>query len=82
MEEKKMTLKAARISANYYTQKSAAKALGVSKDTISNWERGKSYPDAQKIAMIEKVYNIKYSNIIFLSNNYANSVKQCDTTQE
>lgn len=39
-----ITMKAARINAGY-TQKEAARLLKVSRDTVSNWERGKSYPD-------------------------------------
>lgn len=38
----KVTLKAARINAGY-TQSEAAKKLQVSKDSISNWERGVSH---------------------------------------
>lgn len=53
------------------TQKEAAEKLGVSKDTVGSWERGKSFPSVSKIPLIEKVYHIKYENIIFLPNNYA-----------
>lgn len=40
----KVTLKAARINAGL-TQAEAAQKLNVSKDSISNWERGKTFPD-------------------------------------
>lgn len=64
--ENKITLKAARINANIKTQDEAGKMLGVSGDTVGNWERGKSFPSAKYIPIIEKVYNIKYHSIIFL----------------
>ena len=62
----KVTLRAARINAGITTQQEAADKLGVSKDTISNWECGKSYPDVPNIEKIEKVYGVIYSDIIFL----------------
>lgn len=61
-----VTLKAARINAGL-TQKEAAKELNVSKDTISNWERGQSFPDVMDIKRIEKLYRVMYADIIFLS---------------
>lgn len=60
-----ITMKAARINAGY-TQKEAAKLLKVSKDTVSNWERGKSYPDVTNLRDIERVYRVKYDDLIFL----------------
>lgn len=62
----KLTLKAARVN-NKLTQKEAAEKLGVTRDTISNWERGKSFPDAIQIRDIEKLYQIAYDNIIFFT---------------
>lgn len=55
------------------SQLEAAKLIGVSKDTLSNYERGTSFPDVpiiEKIEKIEKVYDIKYDQIIFLTNIY------------
>ena len=60
-----ITMKAARINAGY-TQKEADKLLKVSKDTVSNWERGKSYPDVTNLRDIERVYRVKYDDLIFL----------------
>lgn len=61
----KVTLKAARVNAGL-TQNEAAKRIGVSKETLANWERGKSFPGTLKIPMIEKAYNARYDDIIFL----------------
>lgn len=60
----KVTLKAARINAGF-TQAEAANRLNVSKDSISNWERGKTYPDIPSLKKIEKLYGIDYKDIIF-----------------
>ena len=61
----KLTLKAARANLGV-TQKEAAELLGVTVDTIGNWERGKSYPNALQIRDIEAVYKIAYDDLIFL----------------
>ena len=61
----KITLEAARVNAGY-TQKDAAKKLGVSNKTVQNWENGRSYPSADKIAEICDLYVISYDNINFL----------------
>ncbi len=71
--ETKLTMKAARVNKNL-SQKESAKIIGVSKDTIGNWERGKSFPSAKYIPKLEKAYGIKYDNIIFLNKNNALSV--------
>lgn len=59
-----MTLRAARTNKEL-NQQEAAKKLGVSKDTIGNWEKGKTYPDVQQLKKIEELYDIEYKDIIF-----------------
>ena len=61
----KMTLKAARTNVNM-NQSEAGKAIGVSENVISNWERGISFPDALQLKRIEEVYGVGYDNLIFL----------------
>ena len=61
----KITLEAARVNAGY-TQKEAAKLLHISNKTLQNWETGKSYPSADKIAEICELYGIPYDYINFL----------------
>lgn len=62
-----ITLKAARVNKGL-TQLEAAKLLNVSKDTVGNWEKGKSYPNLKNIKEIEKVYDVSYDDLIFLPN--------------
>ncbi len=69
-----ITLKSARINKGY-GQDEAARLIGISTDTLSNYERGKTFPDVPVIKRIEKVYGIKYDDINFLTENYENIVK-------
>ncbi len=65
VKQMSITLKSARINKGL-TQVEAAKLIGVTKDTLSNYERGKSYPDVPIIKKIEQVYGVTYSEIKFL----------------
>lgn len=62
----KMSLKAARINANL-SRIDAAKKLGVSVDTLFNWENGKTFPNVPQIAKIEEIYNVQYKDISFFT---------------
>ena len=61
----KLTLKAIRINLGL-TLEQASRRIGVSKETLANYERGDTYPDVPVIMSIEKSYNITYDNINFL----------------
>lgn len=67
--DEKYTLKAIRVVRGY-TQEEAAALIGVSADTLSNYERGKSYPDIPILKRIEKVYRTTYNDLIFLVDDY------------
>ena len=69
----KITLKAARVSKGL-TQKEAAKLIGVTVDTLANYEKGKTYPDIPILKRIESVYGVEYNQLIFLPENNALSV--------
>jgi transcriptional regulator with XRE-family HTH domain len=64
----KISLKAARVNAGL-SQKEVAKILKISNNTVTNWESGKSFPSADKIYELCKLYNISYDAINFLPNN-------------
>ena len=61
-----VTLKAARVNAGM-TRKTAALSLGISVDTLANWERGRSFPTVPQIQRIESLYGVPYDELIFLS---------------
>lgn len=69
------TLKTAR-EINNLTQAEAASLIGVSKDTLSNYERGKSYPDIPTLRKIERTYGIPYNRLIFLPLDYDKTVNK------
>ncbi len=60
-----MTLKGARANKNL-TQAEAAKILGISTETLSNYERGKTYPAVNIVKKIEELYGVSYSELVFL----------------
>lgn len=63
-----LTLRAIRVNLGLSLEE-ASTLIGVCKDTLSNYERGNSYPDAVTIKRIEDVYNISYERINFLIDN-------------
>ena len=69
LEVKQMyTLKTARDRLGL-SQKEAAKRLGISDDVLSNYERGKTYPNVLMLKKIESVYGVKYDQLLFLEKN-------------
>lgn len=59
-----ITLKAARVNVGL-TQIDAAKALGISPDTVRKYEQGETFPDVPMIRKIEALYRINYNDIDF-----------------
>lgn len=64
-----MTLKAARINVGL-TQKEAAHRIGVRVETLSKYEKGKTFPNVPVLKQIETVYGIEYKDLVFLPDNY------------
>ena len=64
----RLTLRAIRINKGWSLEEASLR-IGVSKDTLSNWERGGTYPNVPQIKRIEEVYNIPYDSINFLLND-------------
>ena len=60
-----MTLKALRVNAGL-SQVDVAKRLKITPETLSNWERAKSFPNVPQITELEKLYGVTYSDINFL----------------
>lgn len=69
----RFTLRTAR-EMKKYTQEEAAKRIGISVDTLGNYERGKSYPDIPVLRKIESVYGVPYDRLIFLPLDYDKTV--------
>ena len=60
----KITLAAARVNAGF-SQEEAAIKLNISKETLSNYERGKSVPNWDMVKKIEDVYDFPTDFIFF-----------------
>lgn len=46
------------------TQEAAAEGLGVSRQTISNWERGRSYPDILSVIRMSDLYGVSLDRLL------------------
>ena len=60
----RLTLRAARVL-RCMTQAQAAEAIGISANTLSSYENGKSYPDVPMLQKMEQVYGVRYDQLIF-----------------
>lgn len=63
-----ITLSAARKNKGL-KQKEAAKILGITEYTLSNYERGITAPDVHIVKKIEELYGISYNDLNFLPKN-------------
>jgi transcriptional regulator with XRE-family HTH domain len=61
-----LTLRACRVNKGL-TQVEAAKALGIRKETLINYELGRTYPDVLVIKKMEQLYGVQYSDIKFFN---------------
>lgn len=60
-----ISLAAARVNAGL-TQDDVASRLHVGKQTVVNWEQGKSEPKVSQGKQLSELYNMPLDNIIFL----------------
>ena len=56
-------LKAARIAAGL-TQEQAAELLSVSRQTMSNWENNKTYPDIVRVIKMSDLYAVSLDHLL------------------
>ena len=63
-----LTLRALRVNCGL-DQRTAAKEIGVTPETLGSWERGKSFPTVPQITKIENLYGVNYADINFLPSN-------------
>lgn len=69
-----ISLAAARVNANL-TQKKAAEMLGICKETLISWEKGKTIPRHNQVLKLSEIYNMPI-DYIFLPYNLTKSVKK------
>ncbi len=63
----KLTLKKHRLLSDL-TQEEVAKSIGVSKEALSNWERGVTFPKPPSIDKLCELYDTNYMLINFYPN--------------
>lgn len=66
---RKYTLKQARVI-NNFKQNDVAEILGITSETISRWENGKSFPDVKILKEMLELYHIEFNDLIFLGIDY------------
>ena len=64
MNSLKISLEAARVNAKL-TQQEAADGVGVTIQTLINWEKGRTSPTIDKAIALSKLYGINLDNLIF-----------------
>ena len=69
----KLSLKALRANKNL-TQTEVANKLGITKETLSSWERYKTFPDFIALKKLCEIYDCKLDDI-FLPDNLAKNEK-------
>lgn len=74
---KTLTLRALRVNLGLSLEE-ASTQIGISKDTLSRYERGESYPDVLVLKRMEDVYNISIltDKVNFLPYNDVLNVNQ------
>lgn len=70
MSEIQISLAAARVNAKM-TQQDVADKMHISKQTIVNWEKGKSEPSVSQADMLSKLYNFPRDCIFFDNKTYS-----------
>ena len=61
-----LTLKALRINKGY-SQETASKLIGISVETLANYEKALTFPDIPILKKIEEVYETNNNNINFFN---------------
>lgn len=64
MDDIKISLRACRVNSNLSIEK-ASKMLGITRQTLQNWESGRTSPTVENVKKICEVYNVRYDNIMF-----------------
>lgn len=77
-------LQQARIKSGY-TQEQTADALGISRQTISNWENERTYPDIKSVVILSELYKVSLDYLLkekeeTIVNDYIDYLKESTDT--
>ena len=64
------------------TQESAAESLGVSRQTISNWETGKTYPDIVSVIRMSDLYSVSLDCLLKEEKTVSNNLNYLNYLEE
>ena len=70
-----ISLAAARVNAQM-TQEEVAKKMNVSKNTVVNWEKGKTEPSISQSKQISKIYNMPLDYIFLPTKSNSTSTTE------
>ena len=74
---------AAQRKQNNYSQEQLADIVGISRQSVSKWETGESYPDMAKIIQLCKILNCELTDLlddgVLSESNLSNSSKDSQT---
>ena len=68
MDKLRITLEAARVNRGL-TQPSASEKIGVSVQTLINWEKGRTVPTVDYALKLCEVYGVTMDDLIFLNSD-------------
>ena len=72
-------LKEARQNAGF-TQEEIAEKLGVSRQSVSNWENNRTYPDIVSVIKLSDVYSVSLDSLLKGGKDMSNYVKYLDNS--
>lgn len=64
------------------TQESAAESLGVSRQTVSNWETGKTYPDIVSVIKMSDLYSVSLDCLLKEEKTVSNDLNYLNYLEE
>lgn len=64
------------------TQESAAESLGVSRQTVSNWETGKTYPDIVSVIRMSDLYSVSLDCLLKEEKTVSNDLNYLNYLEE
>lgn len=64
------------------TQESATESLGVSRQTVSNWETGKTYPDIVSVIRMSGLYSVSLDCLLKEEKTVSNNLNYLNYLEE
>lgn len=59
-----------------FSQEELSERIGVSRQAISKWERGESFPDTENLILLSKLYNVSVDHLLCLDTKDAKDINE------